>query len=98
MIFCFFSFLGSAIQVLDSRFAPDKLDAETHRVSSADTITFNRTVCTITAETGTYLLTECCNTETALLECETVFLSASDRGKTKDVYGVCNSNLQRPAH
>jgi hypothetical protein len=58
------------------------------KVSSANTITFNRTVCTINSETGSFTLTEQNEAETGLLNEETLFLSAADRGKTKDVYGV----------
>jgi hypothetical protein len=67
-------------------------DAETAgvgpKVSAANTIVFNRTICTVNNETGVCSLTEQKQTENGLLNEETLFLSVADRGKTKDVYGV----------
>lgn len=78
---------------LRSTFAPDpEPSAQGHTVSVSNTITFNRTICTINGETGRYSLTESSDVEKGLIERATLFLSAADRGKTKDVYGVCISS------
>lgn len=42
------------------------------------------------AETGAYSLAESSEPEEGLLNKDTLFLSAAERGKTKDVYGVSN--------
>jgi hypothetical protein len=66
-------------------------------VSTSIKITFNRVICTINAETGRPSLTELNNVETGLIERDTMFLSAADRGKTKDVYKVSHYTLN-PSH
>lgn len=57
-------------------------------VSTANTIKFQRTLCTINTEDGRYLFTESSTIEAGLLDQAALFLSAADRGKTKDVYGA----------
>jgi hypothetical protein len=57
-------------------------------VTTSVTITFNQVICTINAETGRSTLTEMSDEGTGLIEKDTMFLSAADRGKTKDVYKV----------
>ena len=74
---------------LQSTFTPDpEPSTQGHTVSHSNTITFNWTVCTINGETGCYSLTESSDVETGLIEQATLFLSAADQGKTKDVYSV----------
>jgi hypothetical protein len=57
-------------------------------VSTANTISFKRTLCTIDTEDGRYLFTKSSTIEAGLLDQTTLFLSAADRGKMKDVYGA----------
>jgi hypothetical protein len=64
-------------------------------VSTSNTITFNRVICTINAETGRSSLTELSDVETGLIERDTMFLSAADQGKTKDVYKISHYALHR---
>jgi len=76
-------------QVLTSSFAQDdSTSAAGPIVSSANSISFKQTLCTIGAEDGHYLFTESNTIETGLLDQNTLFLSAADHGKTKDVYGA----------
>ena len=87
---------GSSVTMLRSTFAPD-IGVSTHKqvVSTSDTLTFNRVICTINTEMGHSSLTESSDVETGLIERDTMFLSAADRGKTKDVYKVSHSALHR---
>lgn len=81
----------SSSRVLTSLFAQDNTGpglVEEPIVESADPIHFKRTVCTISPNSGHYSFTESSTVETGLLDQKTMFLSISDRGKTKDVYGV----------
>jgi hypothetical protein len=64
-------------------------------VSMANTISFQRTLCTIDSEDGRYLFTESSTIEAGLLDQTTLFLSAADRGKTKDVYGASHISYAR---
>jgi hypothetical protein len=91
-----YTFEGSSVTTLRSTFAPD-VGATTRGqvVSTSNTITFNRVICTINVETGCSSLTESSDIETGLIERETMFLSAADRGKTKDVYKVGHYALRR---
>lgn len=58
------------------------------KASAANAIIFKRTICTVNAETAVCTLTEQQQTESGLLNKETLVLSVADQGKTKDVYGV----------
>ena len=83
--------IATSSRVLVSSFAQDELfclQGEGPVVSSANSISFKRTLCTINADDGRYLFTESSTIETGLLDQTTLFLSAADRGKTKDVYGA----------
>ena len=72
-----------------SSFAPDdSCLIEDLIVTSADPILFRCTLCSISPENGVYSFMESSMVETALLDQQTMFLSAADRGRTKDVYGV----------
>jgi hypothetical protein len=89
-----YMFEGSNATILRSTFAPDVgVSAHKQVVSTSVTISFNRVICTINAETGRPSLTESSDIETGLIEQDTMFLSAADRGKTKDVYKVSNYAL-----
>ena len=57
-------------------------------VTSADPILFQPTLCSIRPENRVYSFMESSMVETALLDQQMMFLSAADRGRTKDVYGV----------
>jgi len=75
--------------VLVSSFAQDDgTAAGGPTVAPANRISFKWTLCTIGTEDGQYLFTESSTIENALLDQNTLFLSAADHGKTKDVYGV----------
>lgn len=75
--------------MLMSSFAQDEDTSTADPVmSSANSITFKCTVCTINAEDGRYLFTKSTAIETGLLDQSTLFLSAADHGRTKDVFGV----------
>ncbi|OAX31332.1 hypothetical protein K503DRAFT_806148 [Rhizopogon vinicolor AM-OR11-026] len=62
-------------------------------VSTSDKITFKRTICTIDQD-GKYTLTEQGTAEQGFLACNTLFLSAADRGKTKDVHLLVIENKE----
>src|SRR5882724_6600391 len=57
-------------------------------VTSADPIHFRLTLCTISAENGIYSFMESSTVEMGLLDQHTMFLSAADHGRTKDIYRV----------
>lgn len=57
-------------------------------VSTVNTISFKQTLCTINTEDGHYLFTKSSTIETGFLDQTTLFLSAADHGKMKDVYGA----------
>jgi len=57
-------------------------------VTSADPIHFQHTLCTIGIKNGFYSFTESSTVEMGLLDQHTIFLSAADRGRTKDIYRV----------
>ena len=64
-------------------------------MSTSNTITFNQVICTINVETGHSSLMELSDVETGLIEQDTMFLSAADWGKTKDVYKVSHCTCCR---
>jgi hypothetical protein len=89
--------LGNGPDRLQSSFMPDtEPPAAGLQVSSANAIIFHRTICTISPETGGYSFTENNESETGLLNEDTLFLSVTDRGKTKDVYGVSSCTVYHP--
>jgi hypothetical protein len=73
--------------VLTSSFRRDVVTTCAPSVSTSDKITFKRTICTIDQD-GKYTLTEQGTAEQGFLARNTLFLSAADRGKTKDVHLV----------
>jgi hypothetical protein len=82
-------------RVLVSSFAQDNnMFAGGPPVSIANTISFKRTLCTINTDDGRYLFTESSEIEAGLLDQTTLFLSAADRGKMKDVYGASDISLE----
>ena len=86
-----------SVTTLRSTFAPDVGASTQGRqvVSTSKTITFNRVICTINVETGRSSLMESSDVETGLIEQDTMFLSAADRGKTKDVYKASHCTCYR---
>ncbi|KAG0692692.1 kinase-like domain-containing protein [Suillus ampliporus] len=79
--------------VLTSSFRRDAVTGHPASVSISDKITFQRTICT-TDQDGKYTLTEQGATEQGFLAHDTLFLSAADRGKTKDVYLLIIENQE----
>src|SRR5882724_9460862 len=57
-------------------------------VTSAAPIHFQLTLCTISVENRIYSFMESSTVEMGLLDQHTMFLSAADRGRRKDIYGV----------
>ena len=81
--------LATGATKLQSTFTPDVDPSPVSLpVSSANSIHFHRIVCTIAMGNGRYSLTESNDVEKGLLDQDTLFLIASDRGKTKDVFRV----------
>ncbi|KAG1782532.1 kinase-like domain-containing protein [Suillus placidus] len=79
--------------ILTSSFWCDTVTRLPASVSISDKITFQRTICT-TDQDGKYTLTEQGATEQGFLAHNTLFLSAADRGKTKDVYLLIIENQE----
>ncbi|KAG1739728.1 kinase-like domain-containing protein [Suillus lakei] len=79
--------------VLTSSFRRDAVTGHPALVSTSNKITFQQTICTIDQD-GKYTLTEQGATEQGLLARNTLFLSAADRGKTKDVYLLIIENQE----
>ncbi|KAG1839808.1 hypothetical protein DFJ58DRAFT_859119 [Suillus subalutaceus] len=78
------TFIADENAILTSSFQHDAVTGHPASVSVSDKITFQRTICTIDQD-GNYMLTEQGTTEQGFLARNTLFLSAADRGKTKDV-------------
>lgn len=84
---CSIELIADENAVLTSSFRRDAVTGHPASISISDKITFRRTICT-TDQDGKYTLTEQGATEQGFLARDTLFLSAADRGKTKDVYLV----------
>lgn len=73
---------------LTSTFVPDQPNLTVPHVSRVSQIRFTRTTCLISPENGKHTLHEATDVELGTITCDVIQLSATERGKTKDVFQV----------